>query len=199
MLRKPSAVVRLARNTGCRLSRTASTMASALRVAGTQALLQGHQQVHAVRHDNHQHDGRCRCDGWRKGQAEPYAQAYGHENGKDDDCPGRRHPRPAPGEEAEDHSHEQKARGQEDHLAVDRSFQEGLIDHDRPDDAKVHAGEMFFCLRRDRSGVFGDFGHGIQQAVFRQFHGDVYDADVAVQGQNAAGDTRVGQGDVADS
>ena len=43
---------------------------------GTQTLLQGHQQVHAVRHDNHQYDGGCRRDGRGKGQPGPHAKAH---------------------------------------------------------------------------------------------------------------------------
>ena len=168
-------------------------------IPGAQALLQGHQQVHAVRHHDHQHDGRRRGDGRGKGQPGPSAQAHRRENGKDDDHPGGRHPRPTPGEDAEDQGHEQKARGQEDHLAPDRGFHEGLVDHDRADDAKVHAGKSFFSLGADRSGVFGNFGHGLQQAFLRQLDGDVHNADVTVEGQHAAGDARVGQGDGTDS
>ena len=112
--------------------------------------------------------------------------------------PGGRHARPAPGEHAEDQGHEQKARGQEDHLALDRGFHEGLIDHHRPDDTKIDVGKSFFRLRGDRSGEFGDLGHRLQQALLRQFDGDVDDADIAFPGQDAARDTRVGRSDGTD-
>ena len=167
--------------------------------SGTQTLLQGHQQVHAVRHDDHQHDGRCGRDRWRKRQPDPYPQPHRHQYGKDDDDPGRQHPGPAPSEDAKDHGHEKKARGQEDHLAVDRGFHECLVDHGRADDAKVHTGESLFGFRSGRPGKFGDCGHGLQQALLRQLDGYVHDADIAVQGQNAPGDTRVGQSNAADT
>ena len=170
----------------------------ALGIPGAQTLLQGHKQMHAIRHDDHQHDGRRRRDGRGEGQADPCAEPQGRENGKDDDQSGRRHPRPAAGQDAEDQGHEQKACGQEDHLALDRGFDEGLVDHDRADDAQVCAGEPLFGLQGRRPREFGDFGHGLQKVVFGQLDRDVYNADIAVQGQNAARDARIGQGDVAD-
>ena len=118
---------------------------------------------------------------------------------KNDDHPGRRHARPAPDEYAKDQRHEQKACRQKDHLAADRGFNKGPVDHDRTDDAKVYAGEPLFRLRSDRSGEFGYLFHSLQQVLFRHFDGDVYNADIAVPGQNAACDTRVGRCNVTDA
>ena len=136
--------------------------------------------------------------GGEKGHTDRDAQTHGHENGKDDDHPGPRHACPAPGEDAKDQGHEQEACGQEYHLAADRGFQEGLVDHDRADDAKVYAGKSFFRLCCDDSREFGNLGHGLQQALLRQFNRDVYDADMAVQGEDAACYARVGQSDGTD-
>ena len=47
-----------------------------LGIPGAQTLLQGHQQVYAVRHDNHQHDGWRWRDGRGEGQAGPCAKAH---------------------------------------------------------------------------------------------------------------------------
>ena len=198
MLRNPSAVVTLARNTGFRLTPMDSTIASCFEAP--------------ARRDCCKLTSRCTQfattiintmvgageTGRGKRKTDPYAKAHRRENGKDDHRTRCSHPRPAPGKDAKDQGHEQKAHRQEDHLAFDRGFQEGLVDHGRADEAEVHAGETFFRLRGDRSAEFGDLGHGLQQAVFRQFDGDVYDADIRVAGDHAARDTRVGRSDGAD-
>ena len=112
--------------------------------------------------------------------------------------PGRGHPGPAPGEDAEDHRHEHEAGGQKDELAVHRGFQESLVDDDRADGPQVYAGKSFFCLLSDRSREFGNFRHGLQQTLFGHFDRDIYDTDITGESQNAPRDTRVGQSDVSD-
>ena len=169
----------------------------ALRVPGAHVLLQCHQQVNAVGHDNHQHDGRRRRDGRGKRQAGPTAQADRRENGKDDHRPGRRHPRNAADEDPQDQGHKRKAGGQEDHLALDRCFQEGLVDHDRADHAKVHAGKLFFGLCGDLASEACDFGDRLQLVPVGQFHRYVHHAHVAAGRQDAALDTGIGQRDRA--
>ena len=76
-----------------------------------------------------------------------------------------------------------QARGQEHHLAVDRGFHEGLVDHDRADDAKVHAGKARFRLPEatDRANSATSVTASNWPSL-RQFDRDVDDADIAVRG-----------------
>ena len=67
-------------------------------ITRSQTLLQGHQQVHAVRHDDHQHDGRRRRNGRGKRESRPILPIPMEARmEKTITNPGRHHPRPATG------------------------------------------------------------------------------------------------------
>ena len=170
----------------------------AFRVSGAQALQQRGQQMHAIGHDDHQHDGRRRGRGRRERQPDPAAQPHGRENGEEDDEPGRRDPREPPGQAIEDQRHDRQAHGQKNFLAGDRRLREGVVDHHGPHHTEVDARKLLFRLGGKAARECGDLGDLECFVFLRQFHGDVDGADAAIPGQEAARKTRVGESRCAD-
>ena len=166
----------------------------AFKIAGPQALLQRHQQMHAVGDDDHQHDGRRRGRRRRERQADPSAHPHRHEDGENHDQPGRRDARKSSGQEDKDHGHDRKAGGQEDFLAVDRRLRKGVVDDYRSNNADVDARKPLFRLGGELAGEPGNFGNSDRLIFFRQFDGDVDCTDAAVPRQEAALEPRVGEG-----
>ena len=88
--------------------------------------------------------------------------------------------------------------GREDLLAVDRRLREGVVDQHRPDCANFDAGKPFLRLGRKLAGEFGDLGHADSLVFLRQFHGDIDRADAPVPRDEAALEPGVGESRGAD-
>ena len=199
MLRNPSAVVRLARNTGCRLSLTDSTIASCLESPARRRCCKA--------------TSRCTQFATTIISTMVGAGEMGGEKGRPTHAPRPTDARmektmtvPVAATPAQPRVTTPRTRAMSRRLAgrktiwlsIEASTKVWLI-MTVPTMRRSTSGYRSSACAATGPGEFGHFGHGLQQALLGQLDRDVHDADIAVAGQDAACDAGVRRRDRTDS
>ena len=198
MLRNPSAVVRLARNTGCRLSRRASTMASCLESPARMRCCKATSMCTQLATTIISTMVGAGAMGGEKGSPAQPPRPMDATMEKIMTAPVAATPDRPRVSTPSTRAMSRRLVGRKIIWLSMEASRKVWLTITVPTMRRSMPSNRCSACARDGSGEFGDLGHRGHLVPLGHFDGNVHDADVAVQGHHAAADAWIGQGDGPD-